>query len=64
LFKLTIDDTVYKVPYVRRFSAVKEGELLLLVAGGGYLEISINQGNAAEHVGLSKGAKISIQVRE
>jgi S-adenosylmethionine hydrolase len=63
-FKLMMDDIDYTVPYVRRFSAVKEGELLLLVAGGGYLEVSVNQGNAAEYLGLSKGAKISIQARD
>jgi S-adenosylmethionine hydrolase len=63
-FKLTIDDKVYNLPYVRRFSAVEEGELLLVVAGGGYLEISVNQGSAAKRVGLRKGAKITIQVRD
>jgi S-adenosylmethionine hydrolase len=61
-FKLKIDDKEYIVPYVRRFSAVKEGELLLLVAGGGYLEVSVNQGNAAKRLGLVKGTRISMQV--
>jgi hypothetical protein len=62
LFKITVDDAEYTVPYVRRFSAVKEGELLLLVAGGGYLEVSVNQGNAGELLGLSKGTGISLQL--
>jgi S-adenosylmethionine hydrolase len=60
-FKLKTNDEEYEVPYMRRFSEVKEGELLLLVAGGGYLEISVNQGNAAKRLGLAKGAKISLR---
>jgi len=59
-FKLKTNDEEYEVPYARRFSAVKKGELFLLVAGGGYLEISVNQGNAAKRLGLTKGAKISL----
>ncbi|TFH14585.1 hypothetical protein E4H04_09950 [Candidatus Bathyarchaeota archaeon] len=62
VFKLTVDDKQYTAPYVRRFSAVKPGELLLLVAGGGYLEISVNQGNAAKHLGISRGSKISLHL--
>lgn len=50
------------LPYARRFSAVPEGEPLLLVAGGGYLEISVNQGNAAERFGLDRGEKIILQL--
>lgn len=62
-FKLTVEGKEYTAPYVRRFSAVKEGELLFLVAGGGYLEISVNQGNAANRLGLSVGTKIKLQVK-
>ena len=61
LFKLTVDDKEYTVPYVSRFSAVEKGELLVLVAGGGYLEISVNQGNAGKRLGLSEGTKIRLQ---
>lgn len=60
-FKLKIGDIEYTLPYVRRFSAVEEGKLLLLVAGGNYMEISVNQGNAAKHLGLRKGDKIMVQ---
>ena len=60
-FKLTVDDKEYTVPYVHRFSAVEKGELLVLVAGGGYLEISVNQGNAGKVLGLSEGTKIRLQ---
>ena len=60
-FKVTIGDHGYTLPYVRRFSAVKEGEPLLLVAGGGYLEVSVNQGNAAKRLGLSKGTMVRLE---
>jgi S-adenosylmethionine hydrolase len=39
-----------------------EGEPLLLVAGGGYLEIAVNQGNAQKKFGLKKGDKISLKL--
>ncbi len=52
------------LPYARRFSAVPEGEPLLLVAGGGYLEISVNQGNAAKQLGLGKGDNITLRVKK
>ena len=54
-FKVEISDREYTIPYVRSFSAVPEGDLLLLVAGGGYLEFAVNQGNARERLGIDKG---------
>jgi S-adenosylmethionine hydrolase len=36
----------FTLPYVRNFSSVPRREPLAVVAGGGYLEISINMGNA------------------
>jgi len=62
-FKVVVRGHEFDIPYVRRFSAVTEGEPLLLVAGGGYLEISVNQGNAAEHMGLGKGDKVTLQLK-
>jgi len=56
-FKVEISGRTLTLHYVRRFSAVPEGELLLLVAGGGYLEFAVNQGNAEERLGLGKGGK-------
>ena len=60
--KVTVEGREYKAPYVRRFSAVKPGELLFLVAGGGYMEISVNQGSAAKKLGLSTGAEITLRI--
>lgn len=56
-FKMDASGKSYVLPYVRRFSAVPEGEPLLLVAGGMYLEFAVNQGNARERLGLDKGDK-------
>lgn len=63
-FKVTAGGRELDLPYARRFSAVPEGEPLLLVAGGGYLEVSVNQGNAAERLGLSKGDQVTLQLKK
>jgi S-adenosylmethionine hydrolase len=60
MFAVTVHGREYRIPYARHFSAVPEGELLMLVAGGGYLELSINRGNAQEHLGLKKGDRINL----
>ncbi|MBA7689847.1 Adenosyl-chloride synthase [subsurface metagenome] len=54
-FKVSISVREFTLPYVRRFSAVPEGDLLLLVAGGGYMELAVNQGNAGERLGIGRG---------
>jgi len=48
----------FLVPYVRSFSSVPVGELLALVAGGGYLELAVNQGNAKRTIGIELDEKI------
>jgi len=62
-FKVEAGGFELDLPYVRRFSAVPKGEPLLLVAGGGYLEISVNQGNAAEHLGLGKDDRVILHLK-
>ena len=57
---LTVGDKTFKVPYVRSFSAVPVGELLALVAGGGYLEISVNMGNAQNKLSINRDEKIRL----
>ena len=52
------------LPYVRSFSEVPSGGLLLLVAGGGYLEVAVNQGDAHEATGLRKGDRIILSLTE
>ena len=61
-FKVLVSDREFELPYVRRFSAVRPGELLLLVAGGGYMEFAVNQGNAHERLGFGAGEKITFRL--
>jgi S-adenosylmethionine hydrolase len=60
VFAVNVHGQEYRIPYVRHFSAIPKGELLMLVAGGGYLELSINQGNAHETLGVERGNKLSL----
>jgi len=52
----------YRMPLVRNFASVPVEDLLLLVAGGGYLEISVNQGNASIELGVGKGVEITLSL--
>jgi len=63
VFDVEVSNKRYRLPYVRRFSAVPDGELLLLVAGGGYMEFAVNQGNAQERLGIGKGEKALFTLR-
>jgi len=60
LFAVNVHGSEYRVPYGRHFSAVPEGGLLMLVAGGGFLELSVNRGNAQEHLGLKRGDRVNL----
>jgi S-adenosylmethionine hydrolase len=57
---IAVGNRSFTVPYVRNFSAVPIGELLALVAGGGYLEFSVNQGNAQKVLGVNRDEKLHI----
>ena len=59
-FRVVTPSGEYTLPYVRQFSAVPEGELLLLVAGGGYLEFAVNQGDARKRLGIDKGDAVRL----
>ena len=61
-FMVSVAGREFPLPYVRRFSAVAKGELLLLVAGGGYMEFAVNQGNAHEKLGFGAGEKVSFKL--
>ena len=59
-FSVNVHGEEFRIPYVLRFSAVPEGALLMLVAGGGYLELSVNTGNAHERLGVERGDKVNL----
>lgn len=60
-FRVNLKGRELEIPYVRSFSSVGVGELLALVAGGGYLEISVNMGRARERLGISKGERLILR---
>ena len=49
---------------VSTFGAVPEGEPAAFIGSSGMLEIGINKGNAAEMLGVQKGAQISIVLQK
>jgi S-adenosylmethionine hydrolase len=69
-FSLNIDDIIaiqiknqiYKAKYVSHFSAVPKKSLLFLKGSTEYLEISINQGNAAKELDAKVGDIIKVTV--
>lgn len=46
----------------RAYSDVRRGELLALLGSSGHLEISVNQGNAAERLDLAVGDRIELKL--
>ena len=48
--------------YVSHFSGVPHNSLLFLVGSTNFLEVSVNQGNASERLGLRVGDKVTIKL--
>lgn len=49
-------------PLVDTYGAADEGALCALVGSGGWLEIAVNGGSAAESLGLGRGAEVKLLV--
>jgi len=49
-----------KVRFAETYSQAARGELLLTVGSGGFLEVSVNQGDASKRLGLKAGGKIKL----
>ena len=45
------------------YGAVAPGESLALIGSSGFLELAVNQGDGAEHLGISIGDKIQVQMQ-
>jgi S-adenosylmethionine hydrolase len=58
---VTLQDRVVK-GIRRTYGEAKKGEVMALVGSGGFLEIAINQGNAAIELNVSPGAQIILQI--
>lgn len=59
---LIINKNKYEGKFTSHFSSVPIDSLLFLVGSTGFLEISINQGNASKKLGFKSGDIITIQV--
>ncbi len=64
-----IDDTIvlndtFQLSYVRTYGDVEKGKALVHIDSSGYLEISINQGSAADVFNLEEGAQIKLRRRK
>ena len=58
--KMTLKNQEYEGIYSSHFAKVPKGSFLFMKGSSGYLEIAINQGNAAEHIGFKLGDIITI----
>ncbi|MFX1443135.1 MAG: S-adenosyl-l-methionine hydroxide adenosyltransferase family protein [Promethearchaeota archaeon] len=60
ILKIKLKNQEYEGIYTSHFAKVPKGSFLFLKGSSGFLEISINQGNAAEHIGFKVGDVITI----
>ncbi|WP_457752891.1 SAM hydrolase/SAM-dependent halogenase family protein [Thermococcus sp.] len=51
-----------KIPYLDTYGQVKKGELLALPGSHDYLEIAVNQGSAAEVLGVKVGDELKVRL--
>jgi len=52
----------FKIPYLDTYGQVKKGELLALPGSHDYLEIAVNQGSAAEVLGVKVGDEVEARL--
>ncbi len=55
-------DLRLRIPYLETYGQVKPGELLALPGSHDYLEIAVNQGSAAERLGLKVGDEVRVRL--
>jgi len=59
--RIKINGKKVNTPFKRAYGFVKPGEYVSVIGSYNFLEISINQGNAAKKLGLKKGNKVRIE---
>ncbi|WP_297090332.1 S-adenosyl-l-methionine hydroxide adenosyltransferase family protein [Thermococcus sp.] len=55
-------DLRLRIPYLETYGQVNPGELLALPGSHDYLEIAVNQGSAAEKLGLKVGDEVRVRL--
>ncbi|MCD6411954.1 MAG: SAM-dependent chlorinase/fluorinase, partial [Thermoplasmata archaeon] len=56
------ENKTYGVRFLKSYGFAEEKELLLTIGGSGFLEISVNKGNASELLGAKVGEEIFIDL--
>ena len=59
---IELPDFGLKIPYLDTYGQVEPGELLALPGSHDYLEIAVNQGSAAERLGLKVGDVVRVKL--
>jgi len=59
--KIRVGKRSFDVKTVRTFGDVNPGERLLYVNSFGFMELAINQGNAAYELGISTGDEVCVE---
>jgi hypothetical protein len=63
IIKILFNDRTEKVLKIcKAYNEVKEGEFLAIIGSGDFLEISINQGNAAKKLNIKEGTKVVVEL--
>ena len=57
-----LPDFGLRVPYLETYGQVKPSEILALPGSHDYLEIAVNQGSAAERLGLKVGDEVKVRL--
>jgi S-adenosylmethionine hydrolase len=60
--KIDVKTIIKEIDFCKTYSDVASGQLLATIGGHGYLELAINQGNAAEHINLETGDNLLVQI--
>jgi len=61
--KILLNDKLEKVLRIcKAYDEVKKGDFLAIIGSSNFLEISINQGNAAQKLNVKEGAKIVVKI--
>jgi len=61
LVKISLGRESFSAPFVKTYSEVDKGRLLMLFGSSGRLEISINQGSAAHQIRVEPGAALYLK---
>lgn len=63
IIKIQFNDRTEKILKIcEAYNEVKEGDFLAIIGSGDFLEISINQGNAAKKLNIKEGTKITAEL--